>query len=357
MHPHTTTQAYYDRDKGIGYTLVRTSIHSCDFSPASFTYVADGDANLETFSIAPDLRLRIPLIKRAVAVAGEELLLYASPWSPPAFMKDTKRMLEGGKLLPEYYAAWAEYYARFVLAYEAEGLPVWGLTVQNEPMAVQRWESCIWTAEEERDFVKAHLGPTLARHGLQVRSMEERLWAGTRPGTQWKRYRCPPRLATGLCSSAIAVRAGPGPGGDRAAPARKQHPSPPPPNSIHKAAQPANPRSLQLGPRAPSPPGPWPADQLFVGHAWVDLSFVSSQAAHQPPSTAVQCPQTMANSIICRPPTNAPSTPPPAPPSAAQSVCSSAQQTRAVTTAECHRFTAVSIRSLRFHAPAPSAMK
>lgn len=158
--------AYYDPEKGIGYTLCRTPIHSCDFSNESFTYIEEGDRELKTFSIEPDRKFRIPLIKRATEVAGGELLLYASPWSPPAFMKDNQNMLKGGKLLPEYYEAWAMYYAKFIKAYEAEGMPIWGITIQNEPMAVQRWESCIYTAAEERDFLKNHLGPTLEREGL-----------------------------------------------------------------------------------------------------------------------------------------------------------------------------------------------
>ena len=63
-------------------------------------------------------------------------------------------MLQGGKLLPEYYESWALYYTKFIKAYENEGMPIWGITIQNEPMAIQRWESCIYTAEEERDFLK-----------------------------------------------------------------------------------------------------------------------------------------------------------------------------------------------------------
>ncbi|MBL6646552.1 MAG: glycosyl hydrolase, partial [Flavobacteriaceae bacterium] len=66
----------------------------------------------------------------------------------------------------EFYPAWANYFAKFIQAYEAEGIPIWGLSIQNEPMAVQRWESCIYTAEEERDFLKDHLGPTLEGAGL-----------------------------------------------------------------------------------------------------------------------------------------------------------------------------------------------
>lgn len=159
-------KAYYDQQDGIAYSLARTSIHSCDFSSGSYTYVSDEDKELKTFSIAHDQQYRIPLIKKAIAVAGGKLLLFASPWSPPAFMKDTKDMLHGGKLLPEFYDAWALYYTKFIKAYENEGIPIWGITIQNEPMATQTWESCIYTAVEERDFLKNHLGPVMKREGL-----------------------------------------------------------------------------------------------------------------------------------------------------------------------------------------------
>ncbi|TLX71051.1 glycosyl hydrolase [Labilibacter sediminis] len=159
-------EAYYDADKGIAYSLARTPIHSCDFSSASFTYVEEGDAELKTFSIEHDKEFRIPMIKQAIEKAGGSLLLYASPWSPPAFMKTNNNMLWGGSLLPEYYDAWATYYTKFITAYESEGMPIWGITIQNEPMAVQRWESCIYTAEQERDFLKNHLGPIMEKEGL-----------------------------------------------------------------------------------------------------------------------------------------------------------------------------------------------
>jgi glucosylceramidase len=158
--------AYYDEEKGIGYSLCRTPIHSCDFSSESYTYIEEGDRSMETFSIEHDLKYKVPMIKKAIAAAGGELMLYASPWSPPAFMKDNNNMLNGGKLLPEYNDAWATYYTKFIKAYEAEGMPIWGITIQNEPMAVQRWESCIYTASEERDFLKNHLGPIMEKEGL-----------------------------------------------------------------------------------------------------------------------------------------------------------------------------------------------
>ncbi|MEM7548832.1 MAG: glycoside hydrolase family 30 protein [Bacteroidota bacterium] len=158
--------SYYDVDKGIGYSLARTNIHSCDFSSGSYTYVSGEDKSLNSFSIAHDKEFRIPLIKKAITSAGGALLLYASPWSPPAFMKSNNHMLRGGKLLQEYYDSWALYYTKFIKAYEQEGIPIWGITIQNEPMATQRWESCIYTAEEERDFLKNNLGPTMEKEGL-----------------------------------------------------------------------------------------------------------------------------------------------------------------------------------------------
>ncbi|HAD11641.1 MAG TPA: glycosyl hydrolase, partial [Saprospirales bacterium] len=90
---------------------------------------------------------------------------------PPAWMKDNNNMLQGGKLKPDAYASWANYYVKFIQAYEKAGIPVWGLSVQNEPMARQTWESCIYTAEEERDFIKNHLGPTLKKEGLAQKKL------------------------------------------------------------------------------------------------------------------------------------------------------------------------------------------
>lgn len=159
-------QAYYDSVRGIGYTFSRTNINSCDFSSDSYTYVDEKDTALKSFTIAHDKKYKIPLIKDVIRAAGGKLPLFVSPWSPPAWMKDNNNMMQGGKLKAEYRQSWANYYAKFIKAYEADGIPVWGLTVQNEPMAKQKWESCNFTAAEERDFVKQYLGPTLKRQGL-----------------------------------------------------------------------------------------------------------------------------------------------------------------------------------------------
>jgi glucosylceramidase len=158
--------AYYSPSEGIGYTFGRTNIASCDFSSDTYNYIAENDTLLTTFSVAHDEKFRIPLIKKAMAAAGGKLTLFVSPWSPPAWMKDNNNVLKGGKLLPKYRQAWANYYIKFIKTYEAQGIPVWGLSVQNEPMATQQWESCVYTGEDERDFIKSFLGPTLHNNGF-----------------------------------------------------------------------------------------------------------------------------------------------------------------------------------------------
>ncbi|MFI3121577.1 MAG: glycoside hydrolase family 30 protein [Methylococcaceae bacterium] len=160
-------QAYFSPDTGNAYSLCRTHINSCDFSLGNYAYTeVDGDVELKHFSIEHDRQALIPMIREAIDLSGGQLKLFASPWSPPAWMKTNGMMNQGGKLKPEYRQAWADYYVRYIQEYEQEGIPIWGLTVQNEPEATQTWDSCIYTGEEERDFVRDHLGPTLHDAGL-----------------------------------------------------------------------------------------------------------------------------------------------------------------------------------------------
>ncbi len=163
--------AYFNPEKGINYTFARTNIASCDFSSGSYDYVGEGDAELASFTIDHDRQYKIPLIKKAFETAGGKIKMFVSPWSPPAWMKDNNDRLHGGKLLDEYKQSWANHYVKFIKAYETEGIPVWGLSVQNEPMAVQIWESCVFTATDERDFVKNYLGPTLEKSGLSDKKL------------------------------------------------------------------------------------------------------------------------------------------------------------------------------------------
>ena len=160
-------KAYFDPEEGLGYSLCRTHINSCDFALGNYAYdEVAGDTALEHFSIERDRRTLIPFIRAAFQVAGGPIKMFASPWSPPSWMKTNGEMNHGGKLRPEYRDAWARYYAKYVKVYAEEGIPMWGLSVQNEPEAKQTWDSCIYTGAEERDFVRDYLGPTLHKEGL-----------------------------------------------------------------------------------------------------------------------------------------------------------------------------------------------
>lgn len=154
-------KAYFSKKDGLGYVLGRVHIHSCDFSLENYTYVEEGDKELATFDMSREDKWVVPMIKDAEKYAEESIKLLASPWSPPGFMKDTKEMNYGGKLLPEYYQSWANYYVKFIEGMKERKVDIWSVSVQNEPLATQTWDSCIYTAEEERDFVKHYLGPTL----------------------------------------------------------------------------------------------------------------------------------------------------------------------------------------------------
>lgn len=160
--------AYFHPDAGIGYTLGRIAITSCDFSFGNFTYVKDNDGTPGSFSIEHDNTWLLPMMSAAKETLGKDLTLFAAPWSPPAWMKSNNDMLHGGYLLPQYYGAWALYFLKTIKAYNDIGFPIFAVSVQNEPEAVQLWESCIYTAEQERDFIKRHLGPALKRSGLDT---------------------------------------------------------------------------------------------------------------------------------------------------------------------------------------------
>jgi len=153
--------AYFNDLTGLGYNLGRVHMNSCDFSLENYTYVEEYDESLKTFNIEREYKYVIPTIKRAQNIKGEKIKLLVSPWSPPAWMKTNNNMNYGGKLKPEYFASWANYYLKFLKELKAAGLKTFGLTVQNEPAATQTWDSCIYTKEEERDFVKNYLGPTI----------------------------------------------------------------------------------------------------------------------------------------------------------------------------------------------------
>jgi glucosylceramidase len=159
-------EAYFCPGSGHGYSLCRTHINSCDFSLGNYACAeVDGDVELKHFSLARDEQALLPMIKAALAVSKTPFKLFASPWSPPAWMKTTGMMNKGGQLRPEYREAWANYFVRYIEEYAARGVAIWGVTVQNEPAATQTWDSCLYTAGEEKDFVRDHLGPAFEKSG------------------------------------------------------------------------------------------------------------------------------------------------------------------------------------------------
>lgn len=152
-------KAYYSQE-GLGYNLGRIHMNSCDFSLENYTYVKANDEALKTFDISREDKWVIPLIKDAEKYSGP-LAVLVSPWSPPAWMKTNNNMNFGGELLPKYYDAWGRYYIKFLEELKKRKITVFGVSVQNEPAAKQTWDSCLYSPEQERDFVKTSLGPKL----------------------------------------------------------------------------------------------------------------------------------------------------------------------------------------------------
>jgi glucosylceramidase len=172
--------------EGAGFSLTRTHINSSDYSNNHYTYIESGDTNLSTFSINEDMKgfsgeendqvkgielIKpdydiIPMILEAQSVKGADFNIIASAWSPPSWMKtgETSEMTNG-TLLPEYYGLWAQYLSKFVSAYAEQGINLWGITPQNEPLHSHdaRWDSNGFTPEQGRDFLRDHLGPQLVK--------------------------------------------------------------------------------------------------------------------------------------------------------------------------------------------------
>lgn len=157
----------YFGTEGLNYNMGRITMNSCDFALGNYTYIAEGDTELKSFDIAHDQREILPMIHRAAELRKGDLEFLVSPWSPPAFMKDNHDMNHGGRLKKEYYGAWAGYFVRFIEEYSRQGVKIRSLTVQNEPEAVQTWDSCCYTPEEEAEFVAGYLGPALKEAGLK----------------------------------------------------------------------------------------------------------------------------------------------------------------------------------------------
>lgn len=158
-------EAYFG-ETGARYSLTRTHINSCDFSLSNYSYApTEGDIELKNFSVKEDKDDIIPMIKEAMAISKDGFKILSSPWTAPPWMKDNNKWV-GGKLLPKYYDTWALFFSKYIDAYKAEGIDIWGITVENEPLGNgNNWESMHYTPEEMTLFVQNHLGPKLEADG------------------------------------------------------------------------------------------------------------------------------------------------------------------------------------------------
>ena len=159
----TLMEAYFSPNR-MNYQFVRVPIDSCDFSLDQ--YEASVMPELNDFSFERVEKYILPMLDDAERAAGRRLSLMLSPWSPPAYMKTNGERANGGKLKKAYYGVWAEYLCRYILEYRKRGYRVVALTLQNEAKAVQTWDSCIFTAQEEKLFLTDFMWPAMEQHGL-----------------------------------------------------------------------------------------------------------------------------------------------------------------------------------------------
>lgn len=165
---------YFSADR-MNYRLGRVPLDSCDFSVNQYEAMADeNDRKFQSFSLERTKEYILPFLKDAQKHMGKPVELMVTPWSPPAFMKTNGERSHGGKLKKGYEAYWADYICTYIKKLREEGFTVSRMSIQNEPAAVQTWDSCIFSAEEERDFLKDYLYPALLKNGLG--NMEVFIW-------------------------------------------------------------------------------------------------------------------------------------------------------------------------------------
>lgn len=169
--------------KNSGLSFNRTPVGASDFALDAYSYSMESeDYDMKHFSIERDRKYLLPYIKKALAV-NPEIILQASPWSPPAWMKNNGLMDQNSKCKPEdatlrkdpkIYNAYAKYLVRYIEAYSREGVDIEKLFIQNEPDTYQTFPGCNMTIPEMHDFTENHLHPA-----FQTAKLKTELWAGT----------------------------------------------------------------------------------------------------------------------------------------------------------------------------------
>ena len=157
-----------DYFKNLNLQFLRLPIGSCDFSLNSYTYLDE----FNKFSIKNDLKTIIPFVKDALKT-NSHIKLISSPWTPPSNWKSNNSMYEGGNLLKEHFHDYADYLVNYIREYQKNDLNIAYITIQNEPFAKQRWESCLWSLDDMKEFIYNFLIPKLKAENIKVKVL---LW-------------------------------------------------------------------------------------------------------------------------------------------------------------------------------------
>lgn len=156
---------------GIGISYLRVSIGASDLDDHVFTYddlpAGQTDKELKNFTLKEDQETLIPLLKKILAV-NPDIKIMGSPWTAPVWMK-TNNLPKGGSLKLEYYPVYAQYFVKYIQEMAKEGITIDAITIQNEPENPKNTPSLVMTAEEQRDFIKGHLGPAFEKAGIKTK--------------------------------------------------------------------------------------------------------------------------------------------------------------------------------------------
>lgn len=164
-------ELFTDSGNNIGVSYLRVSIGSSDMNDHVYSYddLPEGqtDPEMAKFSLAPDQNDVIPVLKQILAI-NPKIKILGSPWSAPLWMKTTG-VAKGGVLKPEYFAAYATYFVKYIQGMKAEGIPIDAVTIQNEPLNEKNIPSMVMLAPEEADFIANDLGPAFAKAGIKTK--------------------------------------------------------------------------------------------------------------------------------------------------------------------------------------------
>jgi glucosylceramidase len=159
----------FDQEQGIGVSFLRQPLGSSDLSRTLYSFDDLGNDQGDDFSIHHDLQEIIPAIQAAERL-NPKLKVMMTPWSPPGWMKTNGSMTGGGELIhPSGYGAFANYLVQSVEAYQAAGVPVYALTMQNEPLYENNYESMLLEAPDESTLLSQYVGPAFMKAGLSTK--------------------------------------------------------------------------------------------------------------------------------------------------------------------------------------------